>query len=1207
MVKKLLFSFVLILMAAAWTTSEGRWVVGERKNASQIKAGDTVVMHMATRTEWADYYLKLADDEHPDLDLMISSGMGLGADAVVTFEEGPNDIRTDAPTLYMKMVGNGKYIAAKYYNWYDKGMELTESIDNAAPWQVLNCGEQIPWYDPENDRTQWNTTENSNWDSNSVGFSVSPSATTWAYLSYWDYGSARPRAITWSYSSGNHWNVYAVTYEEDLREDLEKLIDSYTASSEYQGGNGPGYYSQDKVDAFDELLASALTTCYDASATDETLQAAYDNLKTAHDEMMASLIPMQDGYYYILNDGENISNNGVTEKAMYINENTGAPWYKPFDENDISFVFNVKQREDGFWDIKSLKTDLYLGYATAFCGTFVSTSDNAYYANLTSWPGTGNWYIQTHNGARYWAMTAHGDPGESDEKTDYVWAYNGREVRDRAHETWGWRFVPLTDEQMDRFEDVKKQVDRTAELSELVKEASDLYGKLFTYTVDEDGLIKVVNGGAYEEPTDESQIRFGTARGDGQSYIYMAGKYEYLIDAYDSTYIKCDDYIDIDISKTPVQTITFKWETRCASMTLGTANQHKWGVEERPNEVEIYASNDTVGGNWVKVGGNTFGTVTEEERLNPFPPVVYSLDMGEPYKYVRYVVKSNASGGSRCTFASFQVYGSTVDKTASQYYATEGMAAKADAMNALQAEMRDIVAANTATDDNIADMKAAISAVRELYADTTELAALIAESEILLDGVQVGDGMGQLSDENLKTALEQAISDARTNAFTSPISVEAVKTAVAAVSAAKTAFLAGLKSIEVGKWYFITNLDTERMGDAGTEDAYCYGNAIYLNNKRPGSSVTKWGLFDEESMQLNADGNPKAMWRFVPVEGTEYYAIQNLYNGYYLGDFAGANINLPISELPVPYKVAYAGNAKFTLTPMTSANKEGLGLWPEGFENDVVCHTQDAASAWTFVEVVPEEQEAISISDFPMNYIDVMALPYDICDIADYNDDVHTYAVRKISQEMDDEETVTTIELYEKSKFHAGEPCIIVLGSLDPNVEFEDFDLIIPFPTEMLDHSATFVSNGIVGALHDQKCAQGTAICVDGKQFTAVTSTDSGFGAQTGVFDLSTYKGEVADQETALTLTIRGMAELKDTNTADVDGDGKVNTADVVAVYDFIISGEESGITQTAADVDGNGQVNTADVVAIYTAIVGDAAAGSPIFRAQMQQLLNNK
>ena len=96
MVKKLLFSFVLILMAAAWTTSEGRWVVGERKNASQIKAGDTVVMHMATRTEWADYYLKLADDEHPDLDLMISSGMGLGADAVVTFEEGPNYIRTES-------------------------------------------------------------------------------------------------------------------------------------------------------------------------------------------------------------------------------------------------------------------------------------------------------------------------------------------------------------------------------------------------------------------------------------------------------------------------------------------------------------------------------------------------------------------------------------------------------------------------------------------------------------------------------------------------------------------------------------------------------------------------------------------------------------------------------------------------------------------------------------------------------------------------------------------------------------------------------------------------------------------------------------------------------------------------------------------------------------------------------------------------------
>ena len=78
-------------------------------------------------------------------------------------------------------------------------------------------------------------------------------------------------------------------------------------------------------------------------------------------------------------------------------------------------------------------------------------------------------------------------------------------------------------------------------------------------------------------------------------------------------------------------------------------------------------------------------------------------------------------------------------------------------------------------------------------------------------------------------------------------------------------------------------------------------------------------------------------------------------------------------------------------------------------------------------------------------------------------------------------------------------------------------------------------------------------------------------------------------------------------NPADVDGDGNVNTADVVSVYAFIIGGESSGITSSAADVNGDGEVNSADVVAIYTAIVGSDAAGSRAFKAQMQKVLQEK
>ncbi len=54
----------------------------------------------------------------------------------------------------------------------------------------------------------------------------------------------------------------------------------------------------------------------------------------------------------------------------------------------------------------------------------------------------------------------------------------------------------------------------------------------------------------------------------------------------------------------------------------------------------------------------------------------------------------------------------------------------------------------------------------------------------------------------------------------------------------------------------------------------------------------------------------------------------------------------------------------------------------------------------------------------------------------------------------------------------------------------------------------------------------------------------------------------------------------------DVTGEGDVNSADVVAIYAYIIEGDASGYTKEAADVDGSGEVNSADVVAVYDIII---------------------
>ena len=1200
--KKFFTLLALATMAASWTTMSARWIVGERKSADQLKVGDTVVIEPASQERWAGWYLQAADDTHKGYGVMVSEGLGIGDAAIITLEQGPNDIRTDAPTVLLKLMGTDEYVDNHYWDWPGGGFHATPNIEKAAPFQLLTCAEPAPWYDATagDDFINWSNApwvakDDAAWDDKSVVLSVSPSETDFGYVSFssdsqgWGGGD---HIILSHWTHSCQFNFYEVKYEKEVRQDLEELINAYTSSAmDYAGGTDPGYYAQEAIDAYESLLEQAMIICYDGSATDEQVISIGQQLKAARETMLASSNPMSEGYYYIINDMEEAINQGVTEKAMYVNEDRNQIWWGPFKDGDISFVFYVSQYKDGEnWLVQNLKTNQYFGPTDGYTKPFTPAVENTFYTKFVPYEGTGSWYMTTHNGSRFWGMGANGDPSASDESNGPVYGYNGVEIRNKPHQKWTWRMRKITDQEtIDKFMEYKEQADRTSELNNLVKEGSSLYAKLFNFTTDtSEGLIKVATGGADEEPTADNQVTFASIIKEGPEW---ADRYQFLIDESDTTYMKGRGYIQIDISQTPQSMVSFFYQRRGANQKYPNAGE--WGEQERPAQTTIYAANTLEGdGDWTVIGTLDMSELTD--------PIIASVNMGKEYKYLRYQVEANKSGGNFFTLGGFQVYKASIDEATSQYSTTEGLKDKADALAVKIDESKAIVAADNATEADIQALRQAIDAVSELYADTTDLANLISECEVLLNGVQVGDSMGQLSDEALATTLRQVIDVARETAFTSPIDVQVVKASTAAIKEAKEAFMAGLNTFEVGKWYFITNLDDERFGDDGAEDAFCSGSAIYLDKNTPNASITKWGLFDRASMSLNANNNPKAMWRFVPVEGTSYYAIQNMYNGYYLGDFAGNNINLPISETPVAYDVAYVGNAKFNLIPKTRSNKENLVLWPEGYEADVVCHVADNAAAWTFVEVVPEEQESIVLSDFAFNLIDVMAVPYNIRDIAEYNDDVHTYAVKKVTQEENGEgELITTIEFYEKNEFAAGEPCLIVLGDTAKASEFEDYDMVIPFPTEFVEdaHGHEFVSNGIVGGLHSFSAAEGTAIS-SGKNFFAVDAKGNAYGAQTGILDLSTYKRAIEDQETAYTLVIPGMAKM--TAAADVDGNGDINTADVVAVYAFIIQGEASGFTAKAADVNGDGDVNSADVVAIYTAIVGPDGASSPIFKAQM-------
>ena len=131
-----------ILMGAMWSSVDARWIVGERKNASQLQAGDTIVLEQASRDKYLNYYLQAVDTENG---VECLEGIGAGSASILVLEEGPEDIRTGAPTVYIKLLENGKYIG-KNDKWdSDQGCGLVDDIADAANFQILSCGEDIPW------------------------------------------------------------------------------------------------------------------------------------------------------------------------------------------------------------------------------------------------------------------------------------------------------------------------------------------------------------------------------------------------------------------------------------------------------------------------------------------------------------------------------------------------------------------------------------------------------------------------------------------------------------------------------------------------------------------------------------------------------------------------------------------------------------------------------------------------------------------------------------------------------------------------------------------------------------------------------------------------------------------------------------------------------------------------------------------------------
>ena len=53
----------------------------------------------------------------------------------------------------------------------------------------------------------------------------------------------------------------------------------------------------------------------------------------------------------------------------------------------------------------------------------------------------------------------------------------------------------------------------------------------------------------------------------------------------------------------------------------------------------------------------------------------------------------------------------------------------------------------------------------------------------------------------------------------------------------------------------------------------------------------------------------------------------------------------------------------------------------------------------------------------------------------------------------------------------------------------------------------------------------------------------------------------------------------------DVNGDGKVNSADVTTVYNYIADSSATSLTLDQVDINGDGKVNATDITDLYNII----------------------
>jgi len=648
---------------------------------------------------------------------------GLTSDNLFQLEAAPDQTfnGTTFPSFYLKHVNSGKYVTGTSSNRQaeltsDKTLALSFSFQSVSGYPSAG-GANGESSDYMNDQTLC---------------LVHYEGTAGCFLGpAWNYGFAQYSSTAPDCSP---WNVFTTKESKSVYGNLQYFYSTIKNSS-YSAGSEPGYYAEDKVNAFTQAEETAANALTENSNTDEELKTILDNLYTAYLDVEASKIPITDGYYNIINAYPQYETLQGVKKAMSTNTIHQLSW-GTYDANDPFQLFKITAVSDTSYTIQNIATGEYLNTIDGTSSIIPTTPTPVTNQTIKIESGTAQFHIANLANTISYHTAGHlngnGISGlvvtwESAANSASVWYLH--KVTDQA------AIDKMTAEGPQALVSAKLKV--ALDTAEIVRNSANDFTELITKGT-QITTNSIDAGSSSPDPF--------TALIDGNTSTIFHSAWDTSFKAMDLT------------EGTGWHNLQFNLPYAVTKFKFNFTGRESDTYADTPNDIVIFGTNDdNLGASTANADSTSWSRIIELN--NGFPSNVslaqYSsptIDLGGAYKYLRFVVQhtTNENKTPERTFGTPEVSGVTFNLSElqlydaapselSEYFTVAGMKEACDAIDQLITATKTKIANGTATEADVDALKSATAAVKALYVDRDvlddQMAALLDSSNIAYEKV----------------------------------------------------------------------------------------------------------------------------------------------------------------------------------------------------------------------------------------------------------------------------------------------------------------------------------------------------------------------------------------------------------------------------------------------------------------------------------------